>query len=180
VNLDIKRVVANRHWCNKLWNAIRFALLNLGPDFQPTPDFARDSSQLPMACRWILSKATAAVEATNQSFKDYHFGEAVQVPPPFFLTDAARGFPAVGIPLLHHGCGCRRLTGVVASTPLQGSLSLLLSISYTQDGNSDPLTCPELFLGFKSAVPAALLRQVWDKVQVAACLQPCLSSPQHG
>lgn len=30
INLDIKRVVAYRHWCNKLWNAIRFAMLNLG------------------------------------------------------------------------------------------------------------------------------------------------------
>ncbi len=30
INLDIKRVVSYRHWCNKLWNAIRFAMLNLG------------------------------------------------------------------------------------------------------------------------------------------------------
>jgi len=52
VNLDIKRVVANRHWCNKLWNAIRFALLNLGTDFKPTPGFGKEGGQLPMACRW--------------------------------------------------------------------------------------------------------------------------------
>ncbi len=31
INLDIKRVVSYRHWCNKLWNAIRFAMINLGP-----------------------------------------------------------------------------------------------------------------------------------------------------
>lgn len=30
INLDIKRVVAYRYWCNKLWNAIRFAMINLG------------------------------------------------------------------------------------------------------------------------------------------------------
>ena len=32
INLDIHRVVTYRHWCNKLWNAIRFAVLNLGGD----------------------------------------------------------------------------------------------------------------------------------------------------
>jgi valyl-tRNA synthetase len=25
-------VVSYRHWCNKLWNAIRFAMINLGPE----------------------------------------------------------------------------------------------------------------------------------------------------
>ena len=36
INLDIKRVVAYRHWCNKLWNAIKFAMLTLGTDFKPS------------------------------------------------------------------------------------------------------------------------------------------------
>ena len=32
INLDIKRVVSYRHWCNKLWNAIRFGMINLGAE----------------------------------------------------------------------------------------------------------------------------------------------------
>ncbi len=40
INLDIRKVVAYRHWCNKLWNAIKFALRNLGDSFTPSPSHA--------------------------------------------------------------------------------------------------------------------------------------------
>ena len=68
INLDIKRVVSYRHWCNKLWNAIRFALLYLPPGFSPlnTEDIAAALPSWPTAARWILSRLNVAVEATNK------------------------------------------------------------------------------------------------------------------
>ncbi|KAA8533888.1 hypothetical protein F0562_031405 [Nyssa sinensis] len=36
INLDIQRVVGYRQWCNKLWNAVRFAMSKLGDDYSPS------------------------------------------------------------------------------------------------------------------------------------------------
>ena len=80
VNLDIKRVVAYRHWCNKLWNAVRFALMNLGEGFQPCASPPQPSG-LPMACQWILSRLNAATEGTVSALETYAFSAASQVCP---------------------------------------------------------------------------------------------------
>ena len=35
INLDVLRVVGYRHWCNKMFNAVRFAMMNLGEGYEP-------------------------------------------------------------------------------------------------------------------------------------------------
>lgn len=69
INLDIKRVVAYRYWCNKLWNAIKFAMMNLPAGFVPQQPEQLTAQQLeswPAAARWILSRLNSAVEVVNK------------------------------------------------------------------------------------------------------------------
>lgn len=55
-------MVAYRYWCNKLWNAIKFAMMNLPEGFQPpASEEALGAEQLPPACRWMLSRLNNAV-----------------------------------------------------------------------------------------------------------------------
>ena len=67
INLDIKRVVAYRHWCNKLWNAIKFAMMNLGEGFAaPERPLDAEAPGFPPACRWVLSRLNVAVTSMVQ------------------------------------------------------------------------------------------------------------------
>eukprot|EP00877_Chromochloris_zofingiensis_P001129 jgi/Chrzof1/11016/Cz05g20150.t1 len=76
INLDIKRVVAYRHWCNKLWNAIKFAIMNLPEGFQPAVQL--DVGSYPAASRWLLSRLNNAISTVVKALECYDFATATQ------------------------------------------------------------------------------------------------------
>ncbi|PIA49674.1 hypothetical protein AQUCO_01300442v1, partial [Aquilegia coerulea] len=73
INLDIQRVVGYRQWCNKLWNAIRFAMSKLGDNYVP---HACPVLSMPFSCRWILSVLNKAIDKTVSSLDSYEFSDA--------------------------------------------------------------------------------------------------------
>ncbi|XP_044971413.1 valine--tRNA ligase, mitochondrial 1-like [Hordeum vulgare subsp. vulgare] len=74
INLDIKRVHGYRQWCNKLWNAIRFAMIKLGDQYTPPATLAVHT--MPSICKWILSVLSKAVGKTVSSLEAYKFSDA--------------------------------------------------------------------------------------------------------
>jgi valyl-tRNA synthetase len=89
VNLDIKRVVGYRNFCNKLWNATRFALQFVS-DFKPTPTVLDDlmaSGKMAIRDKFIISRLMNAIDAVNTSFKGYKFGDAQQASYSFWIDD---------------------------------------------------------------------------------------------
>ncbi|XP_010458966.1 PREDICTED: valine--tRNA ligase, mitochondrial 1 [Camelina sativa] len=74
INLDILRVVGYRQWCNKLWNAVRFAMMKLGDDYTPPQTLIPET--MPFSCKWILSVLNKAISKTVDSLEAFEFSDA--------------------------------------------------------------------------------------------------------
>nr|GEU96755.1 valine--tRNA ligase, mitochondrial 1-like isoform X2 [Tanacetum cinerariifolium] len=110
INLDIQRVYGYRQWCNKLWNAVRFAMSKLGDDY--TPPSKIEPEKMPFSCQWILSALNKAISKTISSLDSYEFADAssavyfwwqsqlcdifIEVIKPYFFGDDASKASAKG------------------------------------------------------------------------------------
>ncbi|XP_058864914.1 valine--tRNA ligase [Acipenser ruthenus] len=72
INLDVNRILGYRHFCNKLWNATKFAIRVLGEDFKPVAKAQLCGSES-LADRWILSRLSLAVQLCDSGFRSYDF-----------------------------------------------------------------------------------------------------------
>ncbi len=69
-----------RNFCNKLWNAARFAFGNL----ENTPYERLDLASLPTEDRWILARLSQAIADYHGCLSRFHFSSAVKVARDFF------------------------------------------------------------------------------------------------
>jgi len=65
-------VQGSRNFCNKLWNAARFALLNGANTAQPLPA----ADRLSPADRWIVSRLQAVTAEVDAYYEEYEFAKA--------------------------------------------------------------------------------------------------------
>ncbi len=68
------RLVGARNFCNKLWNASRFVIMNLA-DMQPVE---LESAQLSLADRWILSRHTQMLAEVQRQLDGYNLAQAAE------------------------------------------------------------------------------------------------------
>jgi valyl-tRNA synthetase len=85
-NLDSSFGVG-RNFSNKIWNAGRFALINLGDEPVQSVDAVRDDLEL--ADRWILSRLNAASAEVTRSLEQFRFHEAAEGGYHFFWGELA-------------------------------------------------------------------------------------------
>ncbi len=82
MKLSLQKVESARNFANKLWNATRFVLGNLGEGYsaqdvvRAAAAWQQHSDTLSLADRWILSRHNRLIGEVTQLIEQYQFGEA--------------------------------------------------------------------------------------------------------
>jgi valyl-tRNA synthetase len=75
INFDMNRIGGYRNFCNKLWNAARYVLMNT--EDQDT-GIDNDDVELSLADRWIISKLQTTEQEVTTAIEAYRFDHAAQ------------------------------------------------------------------------------------------------------
>ncbi len=74
INFDIKRVEGYRNFCNKLWNASRYIIINIDPKKLTNEPIQTQT----LADRWIISKLNLLIQEVTTAIGQYRFDWVAQ------------------------------------------------------------------------------------------------------
>jgi valyl-tRNA synthetase len=102
IALSLKRVEGYRNFANKLWNASRFALMNLEGSAAKATGAAPAAPRL-LANRWILSRLGAALRTADAGLDGYRLDEASLALYHFVWDELCDWFLEISKPLMASG-----------------------------------------------------------------------------
>jgi valyl-tRNA synthetase len=122
IKLAEERIEGYRNFCNKLWNASRFVLMNL-EDYKGTCELDSNTER-PAAHRWILSRFNEACKEVNHALEEFKFNDAASAIYKFIWNEYCDWFIELSKPHLY-GERDKEATQNILVHVLEASLRLL-------------------------------------------------------
>ncbi|EDQ92507.1 uncharacterized protein MONBRDRAFT_21048 [Monosiga brevicollis MX1] len=110
INLDVQRIVGYRNFCNKIYNAVKLVMMQLGDDYKPLAWDAKTKNESTEDL-WMLSRLSAAITTTNQCLSAYDFPGATTAVYNLWLYDFANNYLEMIKPVFR-GSDAKRQTAV--------------------------------------------------------------------
>jgi valyl-tRNA synthetase len=125
IRFDLGRVEGYRNFCNKLWNAARYVLMNTE---EHAADIAGGDCEYSVADRWIRGRLGAAVGSVRANLAAYRFDLASQAMYEFVWYEFCDWYLELSKPVLQggeSGVAARRGTRRTLLEVLEGTLRML-------------------------------------------------------
>ncbi|KAL1686988.1 hypothetical protein GGG16DRAFT_128281 [Schizophyllum commune] len=128
INLEILRVEGYRKFCNKIFNATKFAMLKLDESFVPQPT-AKPTGKESLVEKWILHKLNVAAKELNTQMTERNFMMATTAAYNFWLYELCDVYIEAMKPMTDDGASVetRRSAQETLYTCLDHGLRLLHS-----------------------------------------------------
>ncbi|HBI15507.1 MAG TPA: valine--tRNA ligase, partial [Desulfobulbaceae bacterium] len=124
IKLSVERIAGYRNFVNKLWNASRFALMNL-EDFEPA-GMNLSGARLSLADQWIFARLAEVRKEVEQALAEYRFNEAAGALYAFTWHSFCDWYIELSKDALYgDDATCRQTTQAVLFTVLEQLLRLL-------------------------------------------------------
>lgn len=108
INFDFKRAEGYRNFCNKIWNATNFVLMNT-----ENQDCGQDETQplaYSFADQWIIGRLQQTEQAVTEAYESYRFDLAAQYLYEFVWNDFCDWYVELAKVQLQNGCDSRKRT----------------------------------------------------------------------
>lgn len=119
-----EKLEANRAFCNKIWNAARFVLLNLGESDLAANELP-DDGLLTLADKYILAQLNATTENVTRLMEQFEFGEAARHLYDFLWSEYCDWYIEMAKPNLQAGGERKQATLSVLCYTLSRTLEML-------------------------------------------------------
>ncbi|MAC33404.1 MULTISPECIES: valine--tRNA ligase [Idiomarina] len=100
INWDMKRLEGYRNFCNKLWNASRYVLMNTE---EHDCGLENDDMTLSLADEWIIARFNSTVKDFRQALDSYRFDQAAAIAYEFTWNQFCDWYLELTKPVLHNG-----------------------------------------------------------------------------
>jgi valyl-tRNA synthetase len=130
IRLAIPRIEGYRHFANKIWNASRFALMNLdGFDADRFEDTVRGGLRqagLGLPERWILARMNRVIGEVDEAMEAFRLNDAAQALYRFIWSELCDWYIELAKPALHDASGGADLQAATRRRFAQGTLAMAL------------------------------------------------------